>query len=40
MADQSTIEIAITDAVEKEATVMQVVDFGWVSGGVGVALHE
>ena len=33
VADQSTIEIAITDTVEKEATFMQVVDFGWVSGG-------
>ena len=33
VADQSVIEIATTDAVEKEATVMQAVDFGWITNG-------
>ena len=34
VADQSTIEIATTDAVEKEATMLQAVDFGWVTNGL------
>ena len=34
VADQSTIEIATTDSVEREATVMQAVDFGWVTNGL------
>ena len=33
VADQSVIEIATTDSVEREATVMQVVDFGWLTDG-------
>ena len=33
VADQSVVEIATTDSVEKEATVLQAVDFGWVSNG-------
>ena len=33
VADQSVIEIATTDVVEKEATVLQAVDFGWVTQG-------
>ena len=33
-ADQSTIEIATTDSVDKEATVMQAVDLGWVTNGL------
>jgi hypothetical protein len=33
VADQSVIEIATTDSVEKEATVMQAVDLGWVTNG-------
>ena len=33
VADQSIIEIATTDSVEKEATVLQAVDFGWISNG-------
>ena len=34
VADQSVIEIATTDTVEKEATVMQAVDLGWVTNGL------
>ena len=34
VADQSVIEIATTDSVEKEATVMQVLDLGWVTNGL------
>ena len=34
VADQSTIEIATTDSVEEKATVMQAVDFGWVTNGL------
>ncbi len=33
VADQSIIEIATTDSVEKEATIMQAVDFGWITNG-------
>ena len=33
LADQSVIEIATTDTVQKEATVMQVVDLGWLTKG-------
>jgi hypothetical protein len=33
VADQSVIEIATIDSVEREATVLQAVDFGWVSNG-------
>lgn len=33
VADQSVIEIATTDSVDKEATVLQAVDFGWVTQG-------
>lgn len=34
VADQSVIEIATTDSVEKEATVLLAVDFGWISNGL------
>ena len=34
VADQSVIEIATTDSVKKEATVLQAVDFGWISNGL------
>lgn len=34
VSDQSVIELATTDSVEKEATVMQAVDLGWVTNGL------
>ena len=33
-ADQSTIEIATTDSVEREATILAAVDVGWVTNGL------
>ena len=33
VADQSVIEIATTEAVEREATIVQVLDLGWVTDG-------
>ena len=33
VSDQSVIEIATTDSVDREATMMQVVDLGWVTNG-------
>ena len=33
VADQSVIEIATVTSVEKEATMMQLVDFGWITNG-------
>jgi hypothetical protein len=33
VADQSVIEIATTDSVEREATIVQVLDIGWVTNG-------
>ncbi len=34
VADQSTIEIAIAEQVEREATVLPLVDLGWVTDGL------
>ncbi len=33
VADQSTIEIATTDSVEREATMLPAVDIGWITNG-------
>lgn len=34
VADQSTIEISTTDAVDREATTLLMVDLGWVTNGL------